>query len=46
MSISLVPGTEESAAVTVPAYSDICYGCGMVSLFVRVGQTKEGKGEG
>lgn len=36
ISILLVPGTEESEAVTVPAYSDVCHDCGLVSLYVRV----------
>jgi hypothetical protein len=37
LSICLVPATEESPEVTLPAYSDICYECGLVSLFVRIG---------
>jgi hypothetical protein len=37
VSISLVPPTEDSDAVVVPAYSDVCYDCGMVTLFARIG---------
>jgi hypothetical protein len=36
ISILLVRGTEEGEAVTVPAYSDVCHDCGLVSLYVRV----------
>ena len=38
ISVTVTPQTEVSSAVTVPAYSDICYDCGLVSLFVRVGE--------
>lgn len=41
MAVSLVPATEESAAVSVPVYSDVCYQCGMVSLFARVANAAE-----
>lgn len=39
IAVCLVPPTEESEAVTVPVYSDVCYQCGMVTLFARVGST-------
>ena len=42
--VSLVRETEDSPAVSVPAFSDICGECGLVSLYVRVGQLgEEGK---
>jgi len=39
--IPLVRATEEGPAVAVPAYSDICGECGMVTLYVRVGEQKK-----
>jgi hypothetical protein len=35
--VTLAPATEVSEAVTVPAYSDTCGECGLVTLFVRTG---------
>ena len=35
VAVHLVPPTEMSMAITVPAYSDICNDCGLVMLFVR-----------
>ena len=40
VAVTVVPPTEESAAVTVPAYWDVCYGCGMLTLFVRVSEAQ------
>ena len=42
--VTVTPQTEVSSAVTLPAYSDICYDCGLVSLFVRVGKFKQETG--
>ena len=39
--VPLVQATEEGPAVTVPAYSDICGECGLVSLYVRVARPGE-----
>ena len=41
ISVSLVPQTEEGPAVALPAYSDICCECGMVTFFVRIGSLVE-----
>jgi len=38
VAVTMVPPTEESAAVRVPAYCDVCYQCGMLTLFVRVSE--------
>jgi hypothetical protein len=43
VAVCLAPRTEEAPAVTVPAYCDVCYGCGMVTLFVRVGEAAAGR---
>lgn len=40
VAVQLAPATEEGPGVSVPAYSDVCYDCGMVCLFVRVSHTK------
>ncbi len=41
VTVSLVRDTEDSPAVKVPAFSDICGECGLVSLYVRVGEGQE-----
>jgi len=34
--VKLVPPTELSEEVSVPAYSDVCGECGLVTMFVRI----------
>jgi hypothetical protein len=41
LAIALVPATEVTPPVEVPAYSDICYDCGLVCLYVRVGHAEK-----
>jgi hypothetical protein len=36
VSLSVSSTSEEGAGVSVPAYSDVCYDCGMVMLYVRI----------
>jgi len=36
LSIPLAPPEGQLPAAPVPAYADVCYDCGMVTLFVRV----------
>jgi hypothetical protein len=38
VTVTMAPATEDSAAVRVPAYCDVCYECGMLTLFVRVSE--------
>jgi len=36
--VRLASPTEDSEEVAVPAYSDVCGECGLVTLFIRVGE--------
>jgi hypothetical protein len=40
LGIPLAPPGGHKRAAPVPAYSDVCYDCGMVTLFVRVSDVK------
>lgn len=39
--IAVPPEGESSATTELPPYADVCRDCGMVSLFVRVGEIAE-----
>lgn len=38
VSLLVSPESEGGSGASVPAYSDVCYDCGMVMLYVRIGK--------
>jgi predicted RNA-binding Zn-ribbon protein involved in translation (DUF1610 family) len=41
VSVSVSPTSEAGPGASMPAYSDVCHDCGMVMLYVRVGEAGE-----